>query len=341
MINYAFGPYLRNRFGDWTETELRYRFAETRFADPDVGDSGGAPDDSTTHQATANLASGRRFTRYRWDVVADALTTKRTDSTFESGRLELAGEYDVNRFATLLGRVGYEKIDDDAGQDISGAIWRLGARLTPGPRTQFRLEYGRRFDGQEWSGELIYRVSSRTELVAAYEEILQTNQQALSSNLGRFERDETGQLIDPATGDVADPNDPTFDLGDQSFEQRRLTAALTGTRGRNTYRLSGFYTTRDSTSGAADETIFGGTAHFGRRLTPKLDAGLDTSFSASIEDDPGGGGDDQIYRAGLFATYKFNEMLSGAVRYGFFHHQRDGAGDLTENVLSVSLVKDF
>ncbi len=341
VINYALGPYLRNRFGDWAESELRYRFAETRFADPDAGEGGGAPDDATTHQVTANLASGRRFTRYRWDVVADALTTERADQTFESGRLELAGEYDVNRFATLLGRVGYEKIDDDAGQDISGAIWRLGARLTPGPRTQFRLEYGRRFDGQEWSGELIYRVSSRTELVAAYEEILQTNQQALGSNLGRIERDETGQLIDPATGDVADPNDPTFDLGSGSFEQRRLTAAVVGHRGRNQYRLSGFYTTRKSTtSGAADETIFGGAASFDRRLTPKLDAGLDASYSASTEGG-GGSGDDQIYRAALHASYRFNKTLTGAVRYNFLHNQRDGEGDLTENVLSVSLRKDF
>ena len=215
VINYALGPVLRNRFGDWAESELRYRFGQVLFADPDVGGGADTPDDATTHRASASLTSGRRFTRYRWSLVGDALRTEQDNNdTFESTGVDLIGEYDVNRFATLLGRVGYEEIDDDAGEDFSEVTWRAGARFTAGPRTQFRLEYGRRFDSSVWSGELVYRISARTELSAAYDETLETNQQALGANLAGFARDaETGELIDPTTGGVADPNDSAFDLG--------------------------------------------------------------------------------------------------------------------------------
>ena len=120
VINYALGPVLRNRFGDWAESELRYRFGQVLFADPDVGGGADRPDDATTHRASASLTSGRRFTRYRWSLVGDALRTEQDNNdTFKSTGVDLIGEYDVNRFATLLGRVGYEEIDDDAGEDFS------------------------------------------------------------------------------------------------------------------------------------------------------------------------------------------------------------------------------
>ena len=154
-----------------------------------------------------------------------------------------------------------------------------------------------------------------------------------------FLRDDEGLLIDPDTGLPADPNELPFDLRDRSFKQRRLVVALTGSRGRNRFSLSGFYTTREFTSGADDdETIVGGAGSLNRRLTPQIDAGVNASLSATTE---GGGGDDQIWRAGVFVGYNLSESLRGAIRYSFLHRQRDGEGDLTENVLAVSLRKDF
>ena len=338
VINTLVSPYFRNRFGGFAESELRYELDTVLFRDADRGNAGGlTPGDETTHEVSVELNSGTDFTVLGWSLSGSAL---RTDDDFDRDTGQGSLSYRINRYIQLLGTGGYEEInDDDIQDDRDGVFWTGGVRLTPGPRTELRVEYGQRFDDNIWSGDFTYRFSSRTILNASYGEDILTGQQVLSDRLGRFIRDDQGNLVDPATGLAPDPNDPLLDLTDDAFRQRQFTVALSGSRGRNTFNLSGFYTERkfDVDTSDDDETV-GGALRLSRQVRPNAIAGLEGSYSDVSGDDDE---DSQTIRATAFLDYTLTESLTGTVSYNFLRRARDNDGNITENAVLVSLRKDF
>ena len=336
VINTAVSPYFRNRFGGFAESELRYEYDTVLFRNADQGNTNNTPGDEFTHRASVRLNSGTDFTVLGWSLSG---TATRTSNNFDRDTGEGSLSYRVNRFIQLLGSGGYEEInDDDIQDDRDGLFWSGGVRLTPGPRTELRVEYGRRFDDDVWSGDFTYRFSPRTTITASYGEDILTGQEVLPDRRNRFIRDDQGNLVDPATGLPPDPNDPLLDLTEDAFRQRQLTVALSGTRGRNTFNLSGFYTEREfDVDTSDDDESIGFAAQFSRQLKPNVNGGLEGSYS---ETSGGTSGSDTI-RATAFLQYTLTETLSGNLSYNFLRRARDNEGNITENAVTVSLRKDF
>ncbi len=343
VVTYSLSPFFTHRYGSWAESELRYRFNETRFLAPDVGAAATPPANTRTQEVLTSLESGRRFTRLLWRLSGRSTTTDRANGgELRRMDVELSGEYLVNRHLSLLARGGFEDIEDPGlvSAASSGPTWRGGVRLRPGPRSELRLEYGRRFGGTVWSGDMSYRVGPETTLSASYEEDVQTETGALAAALGGLVRDATGVLIDPVTGLAVDPNDPRVDFADTTFKQKSFTLNLSGTRGRNSFNLSAFFNTRNFEASGTSEQIWGADASIDRRLRPKLDGGLQTSYSQTTESRTGAGGD-WLLRGTAFLSYNFSQSLTGTVSYRYLQRKSDFASDLRENLVSVRLRKVF
>ena len=343
VVNYSVSPYLRNAFGGWAQSELRYRFAQTLFLNTAVGQATGEPNDSVTNEVLARVDSGRDFTRFNWSLEGEFVRNDpEQDDAFTRRTARATGQYRIDRGWSPLARIGYEKISDpDINDDAnSGLIWSVGARVTPGPRTLLQAEYGERFGGENISAEANYVISPFTTVSASYQESIQTQQSTLVADLSGLVVTDTGLIIDPATGQILDPSDIDVDLVDSAFEQRRLNIVLTGERGRNLFNASAFAIQRDFSPGATDETVIGARGQFQRRLSRHTTLNVSANYSATI-DSRLPGGEDWIVRGNIGLDHQLGPGLSGGVAYVLRHQAIESRSNITENVALVNVRKTF
>lgn len=339
VVNYSVTPNLANRYGNWAESDVRYTFNETRFLKTDTGTAAAQPNASRSQTVKALVRNGPRFNRLRWE-----LSTTRTYTNNNSNQdvTELSGEYALNRKVALLGRAGREKIENSglsAGNDPS-FFWLGGFRLTPGPRTSIRFEAGHRFGGASYSGDASYKLNASTTITASYEEALRTDRQALTANLNNLVQGPDGQLINPQTGQLANPNELPFDFLDQTTLQQNFSIAINGTSGRNTFNVTARANKRTQEATNAVDSDVSLSARINRRIWPDLDGGISASVSAITE--AADGNKDITLRGKAFLTYKFMENLAGTFQYDYLRRDADiNTQDLQENVVSVSLRKTF
>jgi uncharacterized protein (PEP-CTERM system associated) len=343
VTNLGAGATLRQGAGGWADGALSTRVNQTTFSDPDVGGSGTNPGDSTSYQLSAAVDSGYRFTRFQWGLLART-TYESGNGDFRSRQNEYSArtEYVVNRYFSLLGKLGYDKIKDPSVDQSanSGLFWSGGVRVKPGPRTDMSLQYGRRYDGNDITGDLSYEFSPRTRLTASYSVNLETQQQALQRSLNEFTVDPvTGQLIDPRTGLPADPNNLGVDLVDTTARTETFSLGLSGTRGRNDFSLTGRHTQREFGTNGGGDNSYNVSGSFGRRLTLKADARITASYS--VNDTQGQSAEDQTFRGTAAYNYDFGDGLTGALRYNYLKREGDSGDDLTENLVSVRISKSF
>ncbi|MEX2615425.1 MAG: TIGR03016 family PEP-CTERM system-associated outer membrane protein [Alphaproteobacteria bacterium] len=339
ILNYSITPNYAYRYGNWAESDVRISYNQIQFLESDVGSAAVQPEDSRTISFETLVRSGPNFSRNAWQLIGN---TNFTDDNSDRDLLEFSNEYAWTRHFSLLGRVGREVIENAGinADDSATIFWRGGARLTPGPRSSIRVEYGRRFDEPVFSGDAIYRFSSRTTVLATYEVTVQTDRERLTQNLNNLVLNNENVLVDPITGLPGSPNSSEFDFEEQATKEERFTIALNGARGRNTFGLNSSVATRTELAADTEETIvtFGGNIN--RRIWPDLTGGIVTSYSATTESDIGV--EDMTVNGGMFLRYSIFEDVTGTLQYNFLYRDSDvDTNDLRENVISVGLSKTF
>ena len=215
--------------------------------------------------------------------------------------------------------------------------------MQPGPRTQIRLEYGQRFDDQDFDADFSYEFSPRTRLSASYNVSIQTQQQSFNDALNNLIVDPgTGDIIDPGTGEVVDPNAQDADVIDDTFKTERFRMTLSGTRGRNNFSVSASLTRRET--GAADgeegsdkTTTLSGS--FTRRIRPNATIAL--TGSAQVSSPSTQSEDETTLNAGASLNYNFANDLAGSVNYAYLKRFDRPDNGVTENSIAVRLSKTF
>ncbi len=339
VLNYSITPNFEHRYGSWADTDVRYTFNETRFFDPDVGTAGAQPDASRTHTIQTLLRSGPKFTQLSWELSG---TRTFTDNGSNRNLTELSGEYAWTRHLTLIGRAGSETIDGSGinADDSAELFWLGGVRITPGPKSSFRIETGRRFASTSFSADASYRFSSRTALTASYKEDVQTERQELAANLDSLVLSDDGILIDPATGLPGSPNSFDLDFLDRVNKSKTFNIALNGTRGRNSFNLNGTVNIRSQEPEGTEDVVVGFGGGINRRIWPDLNGGI--SANINIITEAANGIEEYTFTSNAFLSYSISENFTGSLRYDFLRRDSDAdASDLQENVLSVSLNKTF
>ncbi|MDH5749565.1 MAG: TIGR03016 family PEP-CTERM system-associated outer membrane protein [Rhodospirillales bacterium] len=343
VMNYSISPSLQYGFDGWNNSSLTYRFNETRFLKSDVGAAVSRPEASRTHELIARTGSGRRFTRFLWSLTGNtAFTYSGKELRSKRNTMTATGEYVFNSYISALGSIGHEKFSDNAIDEEanSGFFWSGGVRLKPGPRSALHLEYGKRYDSNNITGDFSYAISPRTHLNAAYSVDIQTQQQFLNDNLNNLITDKDGNLIDPVTGLPVDPNFQDGDLVDTTFKTERFTLGLSGTRGRNSFSMSLNHISREFGTGATSDKTLSVGGNFSRRLTPHANLSLAANYSTALESRTGGSKDDTLSGNASFG-YEFSTSLHGDITYRHLSRDSDGGDDLSENQISFRLRKEF
>lgn len=340
---YSISPYIRNHFGDFADSELRYTFAQTYYSESVFSDA-------TTNRLTGSLVSGAQFSQTLWTVFLDAADVDRsgdiaalTDSEDVSWRTaELRNQYGVNQYASVLANVGYERFEDRTlNEEPNGPIWAIGFRFTPSPRTTVDALYNYRFEEYFPTIAITHDFGPTTRFQASYFESLQVAGTTFQQNLTFLAVDEFGNYIDRRTAELFRAGNPNFGLTDSAVRIKRFNAALTSARDRNRYGLIAFYDERLTEATNIEETAVGGAITYGRQVTVNTTLNVTGRYR---ENDLGtaDGRKDDYYNLGVSLSYFMSEQLRMIVSYNFVLRDSNIDGrDYTENIVGVGLLKTF
>jgi uncharacterized protein (PEP-CTERM system associated) len=247
----------------------------------------------------------------------------------------------------VLAKLGEDSYEDTAISPSPSVhpSWRIGARLTPGPRTDLLVEGGERYGGPYWSGDFRYRISKKLTVTATHDESLVTQQDLSTDDLNTLIRDTQGRLADPLTGDITDPNAIPFNFVGQSFSLKRSRIALNGSEGRNSFDLSAEYDQRvigaislaQTGMERQNELQVGGSVT--RKLTHISDASVSVSYGNN--QDSLSTGRYSILQVGTAYGYDFNETLRGSLAYRHDTLTNNLGTGYGENAILVSVRKSF
>ncbi len=330
-------PFFLHHFGTWVETETRYRFS-------DVGISSDAAADTRTFSESFRASSGRRFQRLRWSLAVNRFKETRDNASPSIKSLTVDNDYTYawDRKISILAGVGYEDIDDGTlNEQPQGVTWNAGLAFNPSRRTSLRATFGRRFDSSNFAFDGTHELSQRTSVRANFTETLQTSQRRIDQDLSFIGTDVDGNLIDLRTGLPFTTRNDAFGLQTETFRQRRFSAALTGSRKRNRFNLSGFWEERETDLTRTDDTVIGVAANLSRNLTRRATA----TVSLAYRNSKFGGTDDRtdnIYTVSGNLTYQMFRNASAILSYSRTQRNSDAdVDDLTENSVVLSLRREF
>lgn len=332
--NYSISPYISRPLGTLATATARYRL---NYVDVSGSQSDNplldVLSETVSHQGLVQLDSGPTFTRLGWSLTGnytrDERTQGRRDSERVSGRAEL--RYTVSHWLTLLGSAGYEDFTDTTLlNDRDGITWDAGFTLKPGPRTVLTVRGGRQYQEMNWSVLLNYKVSDRTHVRAGYSEEVTTTLRILQDELNNGQ--PGGPVIDPGG----------FSLVDSAFKRNRVYGGVSGSRGRSTFSLDGFYEERRfDVATSAPENRYGGHADLSRRLSPHLSANVGGTYEKTEIKGLSARNDD-FYGARAGLNYSFSQYVSGGVTYFFTSRKSDEASrDLKENAVKINIRATF
>ncbi len=331
---YRLSPVLRNRFGNFANSETRYALSQTF-----VGGQGGAGgvSDSMRHNLNFRLSSGRDFTRLLWSLSASASQSDRPDAEDVSrGEVNSRVEYVFDRSFSVIGSVGYQLFDDgQSANEIESPTWRAGFRWRPGPRTELEATYGERDDAQNLFANFRYDIGPRTTLRASYTEILETSQERLARTLSFIDLEgETDDFIDERTEDEFDPNPSPFDIDNVTTRITTLSAGLRGTRGRNTFAVDASIEKEEAEPTGEEQDVIRASARWSRRLNPHLRLSVFGAYENTKFDD---GQEDDEYTAIATLSYDLYKNVQAALNYGFrLQNSTVDASEFAENRITVS-----
>lgn len=350
---YSLSPYLKNRFGGFADSELRYSFNQSRQ---------GSAGTSTTNRITETVNSGDDFTRLRWMGLLDASESKASNTGAagssvtdpfggpprdSSRRLALfSPEYVLNRYLVLLSGVGYEKIEDPSLQEEpNGVIGNAGVRVNPGPRSTFRVLWNHRYDSNYFTGDGSYLIGPTSRVDVAYTRDIQTSSSIYSDNLSYLGTDQYGNFIDTRSLTTFKLDNQAFGLSNAAFLQERYTLRFSTEQQRDSLSAELYREMRESQNALATQTTNGLNLTWGRSLSEIMSFNFGLGFTDSEYSAVTVGGEareDQTVRGGPGLSYRFNETLTGSVNYDFLYRfSNAAAGDIRENIVTVGMRKAF
>ena len=348
LQTYSFSPYLRNHFGGFASTELRYTFADTESS---------ALSSSVSNRGTVTVNSGEDFARSRWNVVGDVSHADRSGlnsaavggtlapgqkSSSDNRTVDGQGAYLLDYSWALLAGIGYQDTRDTTlVKPFTGPTGNLGFKFTPSPRTSMTLTVTHRNDSTYPTFDLQYKITERTSLRASYTESVLTSEAQRVGNLDFFTVDQFGNFVDSRTAQAFQLNNNAFNLNNNALRRKTGDVLLTTSNDRNVVSAN-FNSVRSLTiANGIEQTVNALSFNWNRSINP-TDSLVTTARFASTDFGTSPNRTDYTENVSVGYSHNFSPTLSGVIRYsGLFRQSNAAGGDLIDNIFSIGLTKQF
>jgi uncharacterized protein (PEP-CTERM system associated) len=333
IINTQVSPYITTELFDDADLTLRARIADVQFSELEGMAPSTAPSDSIIYQGGGLLTNGPRSRIVQWRLSADYTLEDREDGSEFSSADGLAGvTVRVSPKIHLIGRVGYELVNDPTINDIRDVIWAGGATYTIGEASEITAERRHRFGRDAWFANMNLAMNSQFSVTGGYEERLESEQIRLSRSLNEI-FEQTGSL--PAAPTQVSLGE---DLIDDTFFVKDARLGARYRTDETTFDLSAILSERDFTSLNTHDQTAGVSTRFSERLPANLRLELSGSYNATLEARIGQV-ETQTYSASGGVTYVLSGFANANLTYTWA--QTNGLDTISENLISASLSKSF
>jgi uncharacterized protein (PEP-CTERM system associated) len=368
-------PYLVSRVGDVGRNVLRYQIGQAWFGNDTnsvgIGGLNPAPPSASTGQTAREdfRMAGTVLPRLLSDVSMSGSEENSGNSAagvLEMANGELINEYEITRWAALIGGAGYEYLHDDQVPIINGdnPVWDFGGRLKPNPDSSLLLVYGHHSGKSDFAGEFAWRLTPFTDLYAAYTDTFSTVQQSVISNsadsvLGpegavsgvSFDQSTIiGVLDDTAlsgapVGGVLPIGDPLegisnyAPLQDGLFRTKILKATGRSIVDADSIVLTAYYVQQISLTPlfVPSSSTEGGNLTWSTELSRPLSVLATVGYAHITERQRA-----DLYSGALGATYQLSGTLSLVARYDFIYRRAEpSSGGYLQNAVTIGLHKAF
>ena len=309
-----------------------------------AGSTGAVPASNTLQQTIrANVESGSAFEILTWTASGYIQRMDRQGPASAFNRREIKGTllYAVVPNVQLAATGGYDDIRDASLlTGIGGVQATAGLRWTLSPRTRIVVDAGWRYRDPFYNALITYGAGRAVVLRASYAITIETPQSLANQNLTNVVRDEQGNLLDPITGQPADPNGDPFGLNDQVFRSKAFEVGLTGRIGRSIYNLSGTHEKRESTVAS---TSLQGSASLSRQISPHVTGTLSASYrhvkNGSATTGINGITSDTV-RGGAQVDYAIGPQTNASLAY-YYQRTHSNPTYVRENAAVLKLTRKF
>ncbi|WP_025899932.1 TIGR03016 family PEP-CTERM system-associated outer membrane protein [Sneathiella glossodoripedis] len=333
VFNGSISPYYTQNLDDWAILTAKYGYSETRFYEPNVGADTANPSNQQSNEFQLNLGSGIRFEKLKWSFDNRAVFNESdVGDEFTHYSSVVTGEIPVSRMFSFLGTIGYDEFDINSisdEDDLGGIFGGTGIRFHPNSRTDASFQIGHRFDDLVFDVNVSYLPTSQDSISATYT----VNINAADYSLANTDiLDEQGELVQP-----------DFSVAryiDGVSKTKSLQVSWQGSRGRNSYGLSGNYIEQEILEDNSSERNVGISGNFSRQLTPRANLRLSAGLTEVI-DGQTPSAEETVYSFGANYIYEFGNGLSASAGYSNLTRKNDSSGDITENSFTVGLRKAF
>ena len=336
---------------DFADARLTYRIGLTRSpADNLLDDT--LPvnfSDSTSHEISASIDSGERFRLFQWRLFADSTRVLRSLDVNDFRKERAGGELTVkfNRFIQVTGNLNVSSNDlQSAVLSEDGFGWEAGFRLTPGPKTDLSVSFGKEGARAIWYASLQHFFTIRFDFTGSYTDTISANTIVSNDKLNslRF-NGESG--IENGAGLPIDETDPNFSFSDTDFRRRAAVGTFTLRQKRTTSYLTGNSEWRTFDDGTGTGRSWGVSIGTDHKINEKSSISARLSYRQSLFDngvvvDTLSSRVDDFIVGNLSWAKTVSKYLRIALSYD--HSQRfsnvDGQ-DLEENVLTFYIRGTF
>lgn len=321
---YSVSPYMRNRFGSYADSILRYTYNG-------VINTSGDTDSSTAHILNYGLTGGVRFPDTPWSLSANY-----SNISFDDGddRKQFVSRgtvgYVLNRIWQLDLYGIYEDYDADFdNNDDNGLGGGAGFTWTPSERTFLRVAYGYRVTG--WNAYMDFSHRSRRSTWTA----------SLTHDIGTS-RDEqlAQQTFDEDGNPIFERDAANLERGDELYTLDRFQTGYRLTGIRNSLSLTAHISERDYQTSGDEERNYGARSNFSHSLSGKTSANLQVGWGRSREDSDDGYDTDWTVGTGLTHRLGARTRLNLSLRHRV-KDADDSSDDYTENRISLTLNRNW
>ena len=333
QTEYAVGPLLTLNMFDLADLSVRATYAEVAFDEPIAGPLLVPINDIVAKSLAGRITTGERHANYELIGTAEHLETEdgfELENAVGHVLLHVTGTF------TAIGRYGYERIQDPSIPTVRGPRWSVGGRYTTSGNSFFQLEFGERFDGTSWAGDVNLVLSPRVRLTAQYTDTLVPAQLESLQSLDDLFDAEGNLTLQPAP----EPFIPDLTLANQVVRDKDLTATTTYTRGLATFSLSGSHSERNFLGLGTIEKQYAVEVEWREQMSRSLTSNATLSFFDDYEP-PLGADPLQQYRAEVGFVYLYNADLTFNGSLIWALNDRETTGDSQTSVLRFGLVQAY